>query len=377
MKWLRKHLHVLDFTLSSLARRKGKNGGLVLVYTLVVFLLASVMFFTQAVKREASAVLDGAPEMVVQRMMAGRHDLVPADYVDSIAGIRGVHAARGRLWGYYYDKVFGANYTLMVPDEPTFPSGTIAVGAGLTRSSMASVDNILPFKTYQGALVSLTIKEILPAESELVAADLILMTADDFRQLFGMPEGYFTDLVVGVRNPSEVTTVAKKIARLLPDTRPIVRDEILRTYESVFSWRSGVMLFVLVGSLLAFIIFAWDKASGLSEAEKKEIAILKAIGWETGDVLLMKSWEGVAVSLSSFLLGVLLAYAHVFFGASALLSPVLKGWSVLYPQFRLVPFVDFYQIATLFFLCVVPYTVATVVPTWRAATVDPDAAMKT
>ncbi len=371
-----KHLHVLDFTLSSFLRRKGKNGALILVYTLVVFLLASVMFFTQAVKREAAAVLRGAPEVVVQRMMAGRHDLLPAAYLEEIRGLRGVASVKGRLWGYYYDAVFGANYTLMVPDDREVEAGTLVVGPGLVRSSMASVDNILPFRTYEGRLVSYVIADLLPGDSELVAADLILMAEEDFRDLFGFPEGMFTDAVVAVRNPAEVNTVAKKVAKLLPDTRPIVRDEILRTYETVFSWRGGILMFVLAGSLLAFVIFAWDKASGLSEAERREIAVLKAIGWETGDVILMKSWEGLAVSLTSFLLGAVLAYAHVFFGSSAFLAPVLKGWSVLYPDFRLVPHVDAYQLASLFFLCVVPYTVCTIVPTWRAATVDPDAVMK-
>ncbi|WP_333655548.1 hypothetical protein [Dissulfurispira sp.] len=49
---------------------------------------------------------------------------------------------------------------------------------------------------------------------------------------------------------------------------------------------------------------------------------------------------------------------------------------MLYPEFRLTPFIDAYQIATLFFLVVLPYTVATIVPSWRAATVDPDSVMK-
>ncbi len=55
---------------------------------------------------------------------------------------------------------------------------------------------------------------------------------------------------------------------------------------------------------------------------------------------------------------------------------MLKGWAVLYPDFRLVPAVDGLQLATLFFLTVLPYTAATVVPTWRAATTDPDAVMR-
>jgi ABC-type lipoprotein release transport system permease subunit len=55
---------------------------------------------------------------------------------------------------------------------------------------------------------------------------------------------------------------------------------------------------------------------------------------------------------------------------------VLKGWSTLYPRFRLLPEIDPYQVATLFFLTVVPYTVSTVIPSWRAATIDPDAVMR-
>ena len=41
-------------------------------------------------------------------------------------------------------------------------------------------------------------------------------------------------------------------------------------------------------------------------------------------------------------------------------------YPVIYPEFKLVPFIDPYQIAILFFLTVVPYTVSTIVPSWRA-----------
>ena len=151
---------------------------------------------------------------------------------------------------------------------------------------------------------------------------------------------------------------------------------IARTYESIFDWRSGFVVAVLTAAVLAFAIVAWDKASGLSAEERREIGILKAIGWETSDVLLMKLWEGAAISLSAFAIGLLAAYAHVFCTPFVLFRPVLQGWSALYPRFELVPFVDAGQIATLLLLTVAPYVVATVVPSWRAATVDPDAVMR-
>ena len=84
----------------------------------------------------------------------------------------------------------------------------------------------------------------------------------------------------------------------------------------------------------------------------------------------------MVVSLGAFLGGYLLAYLHVFHWGAVLFEPVLKGWAVLYPDFRLTPFVDELQVATLFFFTVFPYTLANVVPIWRAATVDPDQVMR-
>ena len=176
--------------------------------------------------------------------------------------------------------------------------------------------------------------------------------------------------------PRELTTIATKIVEKFPDARPILKSEMLRTYEAAFDWRGGLMVVVLASAILSFIIFAWDKATGLSAEERKEIGILKSIGWESGDVLLLKFWEGAVVSLAAFLGGVLLAYGHVFFFSATLFEHALKGWSVLFPRFRLIPALDAYQITVLFFLTVLPYTAATLVPCWRAAMADPDSAMR-
>ena len=183
-------------------------------------------------------------------------------------------------------------------------------------------------------------------------------------------------MTIRVRNPRELPTIALKVAEILPDTRQVLRDDILRTYDAVFNWRSGIMIAILFGSVLAFIIFAWDKATGLRGEERREIGIFKAIGWETADIIRMKLWEGLVVSLSSFFLGILLAYVHVFFGSFLMFEPVLKGWAVLYPDFGITPSIDGAQLLSLFFLTVVPYTVATIVPAWRAAIVDPDSVMR-
>jgi ABC-type lipoprotein release transport system permease subunit len=81
--------------------------------------------------------------------------------------------------------------------------------------------------------------------------------------------------------------------------------------------------------------------------------------------------------LSSFWIGVILAYFHIFYASAILFAPALQGWATIYPNFRLTPFICGYQIAILFGFTVIPYTVATILPSWRAATIDPDVIMRT
>jgi hypothetical protein len=383
MSAFEKQRNIIDFTLSSLGRRKGKVFALAAVYSFVIFLFASVMFFTHAIKREAGLLLREAPEMTVQRLEAGRQTTIPLDYAESVRRIQGVQSVKPRLWGYYFDSLTGANYTVMVNESLNGKEGRAIVGSGVLiggkvegENRAVQVNDSLAFKTYAGTALMLKVAGILPFATELEAADLILISEKDFRALFAVAAGQYTDLVLHVRNSKELSTIAAKIVRLYPDTRPILRGDILRTYDAIFDWRGGIFVVMMAGSLFAFIILAWDKATGLSAEEKKEIGILKGIGWETGDILLMKFWEGMSVSLTSFILGIFTAYLHVFIGSSFLFEPMLKGWSVLYPDFRLTPYIDLYQLVTLFFLTVLPYTVATIIPSWRSATIDPDSVMR-
>jgi lipoprotein-releasing system permease protein len=376
MNWIDRQRNIVDFALSSLLRRWKKNLALLILYAFVVFIVASVVFFAEALKREACLVLEGTPDVVVQRLVAGRHDLVSRGHMEKLGRITGVSDVKGRLWAYYFEPSVGANYTMVVSEEASTRPGAVAIGAGVSRTLRAGEGDLIAFRGHDGAYLSLEVARVFSSTSELVSADLVEISEADFRSLFGLPEGIYTDITLRVRNPKETFVVADKIRRLLPDTRPILREEILRTYEALFDWRGGLVLALFAGAALAFVIFAWDKATSLSLEERREIGILKAVGWETSEVILLKSWEGIAISLTAFLLGLILAYVHVFFTSGTLFEPVLKGWAVLYPRFQPVPFIDPYQVATLFFLTVVPYTVATIIPSWGAATIDPDTIMR-
>jgi len=382
-----RQLKILEYALLSLARRKGKTFAITLVFALTIAVLASVLMLTHALRSEAEQLLIGAPELLIQRVSGGRHELVPEQYGETIAALPGVGKVEPRIWGYYYDALTDSNYTLLGAQGPTealtllqgrLPEGPdeCAIGTGVATNRRIALGDDLILIDQQSLGVSYQVVGVFDAASDLLTHDLILFQPAELHRFFNMPDGFATDISVTVYNPREIDNIAHKVKRALPDTRPIARGEIMRTYDAVFNWRSGMLLSIFSLALFAFCILAWDKATGLSAEEKKEIAVLKAVGWDTSDVLLLKFWEGIVISLTALLAGLLLAFLHVFVWGAPLLGAVIKGWSVLFPDFDLTPYIDLQQIFVLSFLTIVPYLVATVVPSWRAAATDPDSVMR-
>jgi ABC-type lipoprotein release transport system permease subunit len=390
---LEKHLNLLDYALSSLWRRKLKNLGIVTVFAGVIFLVASFQILTSSLTATAETMLAKTPEIVVQKMSAGRQESIPLSYLNNLDGIFGIRAAVPRIWGYYFDETSGANYTVLAVDRQAMPEGKrleMAIsgsfpdegqgGAALGREVAANMKlagrrNFSLFRP-DLSLKAFQVTGVFLESTDLLTADLLVTGLDDARDLFAIQENLATDILVYVTNPNEITTIAKKIAGRLPNTRVLTRPQIQKTYKVVFGWRSGFAAICLLTALAAFAILAWDKASGLSADEKREIGILKVLGWQTTDILTLRFWESLAVAGLAFLLGCTAAYLHVLFFEGSLFRPVLLGWSVIYPSLKILPVVTAGDLLLIFILSVLPYLAATVIPAWRCSTVSPDSAIK-
>jgi len=384
---MKRHYKILEYSLSSLVRRRVKTFSLILVFSVIIAVLSSVLFLTHSLKIEALNVLVESPQLIVQKLAGGRHELIDEQYMDIIEIIPGVGRVTPRYWGYYYDYVTGGNYTLLgageeveelelLDGEMLVEEGECVIGKGVADARQAVVGGDIVLTDGKGEYYILTVTGIFRGDSQLLTNDLIILDYRDLIDIFEMEKGKATDLIVEVFNESETSLIAQKIKALLPDTRPIMKSEIIRTYETVFNWRSGMVLTMFSGALIAFCILSWDKATGLSAEEKQEIGILKAIGWETSDILELKFWEGVVISFTSFLTGILIGYLHIFFFGASFLAPALKGWSVVFPSFNPMPYLSPYHLFVMFFLTVLPYVVSTIIPSWKAAITDPDIIMR-
>src|SRR5690606_222982 len=153
--------------------------------------------------------------------------------------------------------------------------------------------------------------------------------------------------------------------------RVIERDLLERVYYLAYGRRAGLVLGASIPAILALLVLAWDRASGVGADERREIAILKAVGWSTADVLWAKLFEAILVGAAATALGLLLGYAWVFWLGAPGLRPALVGWSVLYPRASLTPVVDVAQLLGVTVAVLGPFVLLSIVPAWRAATADP------
>lgn len=392
---IEKQLNLLDYALFSLWRRKLKNSTVMLVFSAVIFLVASFQMVTAALVQTASDVLSYSPEITVQRMSAGRQESIPMAYSERLSGIYGIRRIVPRIWGYHFDEANGANYTIMGLDVTKMVFGSkleLGLSAGEYPDSSAKESAVLGqavleimdlkdrrfFSLFRPDLTlkSFKVAGVFDVSTDMLTGDLIVMNIYDAADLFGIPPGMVTDFCVYVTNPAEIDTIAKKIADILPDTRVLTRPQIQKTYQVVFGWRSGFASVCLLAVLASFAILVWDKASGLSPDERREIGILKVLGWQTADILAVRFWEGEIVSMLAFAIGCTAAYIHVAFFEANFFRPVLMGWSVLRPTLKLLPVVALRDFLLIFCLVVGPYLAATVVPAWRSASVPPDSAIR-
>lgn len=382
---LHRQLNLLDYALAGLLRRKLKNFGIVLVFTAVVFLFTSLQLMMRGLTEAAGEILAGAPDITVQQMSAGRQATLDQTAGDNVADIFGVTRIVARTWGYHFDEGNGANYTIIGMDpvvalpplaEGRYPqpgkSGDAVISYSVQQSlglgSRRSFSLFRPDLT----LASFSAVGFFGEGTGPVTADTIFMTMEDARDLFQLGPGQITDLLVYVANRREIDTVAAKIAERIPGSRVITRNQIMKTYSVVYSWRSGFGGICLLASLVAFVILAYDRASGLSREDLREMGILKIIGWQVAEVMAIRFWESAVVSLTAFLLGYSLAWVHVVWWQGWLFQPLMLGWSVLRPEFRFVPSFLPEDLLLLFSVSVLPYLCATVVPAWKSGMVRPD-----
>ena len=71
------NIYLLEFALFSLMRKGAKTLFVFFILTFLIFLLASVLFISDAIKHELNVSIVHLPELTLQRLHAGKQINVP------------------------------------------------------------------------------------------------------------------------------------------------------------------------------------------------------------------------------------------------------------------------------------------------------------
>jgi len=390
------NLYLIEFAINSLFRQKWKNIFIVIVFTLLIVILSSIFQIASSIRYELNLSLNSLPDIFIQKIKAGKLYDIEVDRVDKILEIEGVESAKPRVWGYYYFENAGVNFSVIGIDqyqnqykdtlkslvskldfEELEKNSSMVVGIGVKKILEESYYNrYFNFIRPDGTIKRVYIAGVFDSNISLEANDMMVMSQETFRDIFQIDGSLATDIVVGVPNKSEIPTVATKIKLLYPDTRVLTKEDLKISYQNIFDYKQGIFLTLFVISIFTFFIIVYDKLSGLNSQEKREIGILRAVGWSMEDILKERFYEALIISIISFLVGYIISLYYVYILKAPLLRDIFEGYSKLRTDFNLMFHFDT-QIAIMLFLLTVPiYIGANIIPAWIASSIDIDEVIK-
>ncbi|MBP9491354.1 MAG: FtsX-like permease family protein [Aliarcobacter sp.] len=385
-----------NFLFLLLSKHKSKHIAIFIISILIVFLISSVLFISNSLKKEVFATLNNQSDFIIQKTNNGKIFDTPISWIDDFSSINGVKNVQQRVYGLYYFMPENVYFTIVGVDlfeENTnknikellsvlnisdfLQNDSIIIGNGIKKI----FDKYHYFDSYDFKLLdkqSLNIKifKDLPQEANLVANDLIIMDINLAKRILNIDEENSTDIVLNVPNDLEKQNIKEQLILKHSNIRILQKESLKKEYENMFNYKGGFFLVLFIVVIFTFILILYQRYSMISSSDKKEIGILKAVGWSIKDIIKLKIIENFIVGFMAFIMGVIFAYIFVFILNAPILKNIFIGFSNVQNDFILNSNIEFTTLITLFLFFIIPFLSAVLIPVWKIAVIDANESMK-
>ena len=369
---------------------------------IIIAIVSSFSFFMEGVEHDAILAVKHSPDILLQRQVGGRTESMHFNRYDALLEeIGDIKTYFPRSWGYInYPKeqsggkaksfvVMGlaASYIRTgLPIDAALDAGRTLTDQdsrkGIIGKTMAAAfrckvgDTILVSSPGLKVPIPIEVVGIFVSEVQIYTADLLLVDRLTANEIIGFPdEDECSDILIYLKNPTMADVVAQKISASFGEARPLTRALMQSLTEQSFGQRSGFFHLLWFILLINVIILTWSLLGQISFNLKKEIGILKAIGWDTGDIMVLKTLETLVMATLSVMTGILLGIIYMLLGAPGIKGFML-GWADVYPDFPVPLYIEWTTVVLIALMGIVPLLAGTIVPVWKIGTIDPDEAIR-
>ncbi|MFW2607783.1 ABC transporter permease [Aliarcobacter butzleri] len=385
-----------NFIFLLLVKHKSKYFAIFLISIFIVFLTSSILFIKNSLQKEISEALENQSDFIIQKTVANKIKDIDSSLIDEFYEINGVSKVTQRVYGQYYFMPENVYFTIIGIDffeETTnqdlkellnflniskfLEKDSMIIGNGVKKV----LDKYAYFDSYDFKLENENSKNIkifkdLPKEANLIANDLIIMDINIAKKILDIKPDFATDIVLDVPNPLERQNVKEQILLKESNIRILQKDELKKEYENMFNYKGGIFLILFIVVIFTFILVLYQRYSMISSNDKREIGILKAVGWSIKDIIKLKIIENFIVAFMAFIIGVIFAYIFVFILQAPILKNIFIGFSNIKNDFILNQNIKISNLITLFLFFMVPFLSAVLIPVWKIAVIDATKSMK-
>ncbi|RXJ69136.1 acyl-ACP--UDP-N- acetylglucosamine O-acyltransferase [Halarcobacter ebronensis] len=360
----------IDYSIKLLFKDKMEHFFSFFIFTFIIFILSSVLFVSDSIKYDLLSTIGKKDQITLTNTKSGKYYPLMESHVDEIIQLNGVEDVIGKVDG-YYNFAQSQRYIHIVGDE-NLDDETMVISKDIQElfKKFKYVEEF-NFLTLNGIITEPISKVI---NSNILSNNTIFVSFDMARKLLQMSDDEYSYMTVYVPNSDEADFLARKIMDIYPNIKAETNLQREADFRHIFYYKGGIFMILYIVCMLAFFILLKNQVSSMFGDKKREIAVLRSIGFSIKDIIALKFIQNCVVSFSAFIIGISLAYFFVFIFNAPLLKNIFLGEGMEYLIFT--PVIDFRMLSILFMFTVIPFLAFILIPSWRVAIEDLSEIMK-
>lgn len=385
---------VISFAFLTLAKNKSKNISTFFIFFAIVFLISSVLFISNSIQKNITQSIENEPELKITNHKYGNFAPIDGYFEKDISNLKGISSIIPQIYGdYYFEpaksylKVLGYDYFSKNANQKVnqfFKNNikkanqNIVFASIQMREKLSKIgySNDITLFGYGGESMNFKLETFDAKDLGLNFSDVLLIQNESARPLLGLESYEWSYFFADIPNETETNNIALQIRVLFPFAILNSKEQRIGETTKQMNEKSSTFISMFLVAILSFMILLYQKTMFSFQHEKKEIGILRAIGWKISDVILFKIIQNIFIAITSFFAAIFCSYFFVFWFEAPVINQIFftQNSELFIPN--LTSDIDLSQIAIIFLITVLPFMASVLLPVWRLSITEPIEVMR-